>query len=256
MSHNNIKSYQDTGSGLPIVLIHAFPTDQQLWEPQRQGLQRHFRIITLDLHGFGKSSPADGQAIPMSEYAFDVMHLLDQLQIEKAIIGGESMGGYIALAFLEKYPKRVSGLILSDTQSIPDTSEAKSKRETTAIDVLQNGTSTLIDGFIPKTLSAQAPDATRQSLKKILEAQSPLAITSALRGMALRTDTSHILAATQLPILIITGEQDIMVSPDQSEAMHTLAKNSKLVKIADAGHLPSFEKPEEWNAAVVDFFKH
>ena len=248
-------SYTDVGSGQPIVLIHAFPADQNLWQPQREGLKRNFRVITLDLPGFGKSAPVDGKAITMTEYADEVKQMLDQLHIDKAVIGGESMGGYIALAFLEKYPERTSGLILSDTQSISDSEEAKKKREDSAVDVLTNGTAGLIAGFLPKALSPQASSENRQDLKSILDAQSPFAVASALRGMALREDLSHVLAATNLPILIITGNADVVISPLQSEAMHRLARNSKLVNIADAGHLPSLEKPDEWNREVIEYYK-
>lgn len=255
-SANRNISYLDVGRGTPLVLIHAFPTDQQLWQPQREGLKNHFRVITLDLWGFGQSSPVNGQAMTMSEYADEIKQLLDQLHIKKAIVGGESMGGYIALAFSEKYPERLTGLILSDTQAIADSEEAKTKRETTALDVLQNGTSSFINGFMTKALSADASDETRHTLKNILDSQSPLAVASALRGMALRRDTSSVLAGTQLPILILTGDKDILISPSQSETMHSLSRNSKLVIIANAGHLSSLEKPVEWNGAVLDYFRN
>lgn len=247
-------SYAESGSGKPIVLIHAFPADQRLWQPQQDGLSKYFRVITLDLWGFGKSSEVDGQAITMTEYADEVRQLLDQLHIQQAVIGGESMGGYIALAFLEKYPEKVNGLILSDTQSIADSDEAKTKREASAKDVLANGTTGLIAGFLPKALSPHASDDTRQYLKTILDVQSPFAVASALRGMAMRKDLSHVLAGSNLPVLIITGDEDVLISPMQSEAMHALAKNSKLVKIANAGHLSSLEKPDEWNEAVIKYF--
>ena len=248
-------SYTDVGSGKPVVLIHAFPTDQHLWQPQREGLKKHFRVITLDLPGFGKAKPVDGKAITMTAYADEVRQLLDQLHIDTAVIGGESMGGYIALAFLQKYPERTSGLILSDTQAISDSAEAKAKRETSAVDVLNNGTAGFINGFLPKALSPNAAVAKRDFLKSILDSQPALAFASALRGMALRNDLSYVLAETTLPVLIITGDADVVVSPSQSEAMQQLARNSKLVKIANAGHLSNLENPEEWNDAVKEYFR-
>jgi pimeloyl-ACP methyl ester carboxylesterase len=251
---NKFISYTDVGKGEPLVLIHAFPTDERLWEPQRAGLKQHFRVITLDLWGFGKSEPVDGKAVTMAEYADEVKQLLDQLQIQKAIIGGESMGGYIALAFFEKYTDSVSGLVLSDTQSIADSDEAKAKREATAVDVLEHGTAKLISGFIPKALTPKASDQTQRFLQNILESQSNTAVASALRGMALRRDTSKLLADTELPVLILTGDQDALISPEQSKNMHQLAKNSKLVVIANAAHLSNLEQPEQWNQAVVEMF--
>lgn len=247
-------SYTDSGSGTPLVLIHAFPTDQRLWKPQQDELKTNFRVITLDLSGFGKANSANGEAITMADYATEVKDLLDKLHIEKAIIGGESMGGYIALAMLQKYPNSVAGLILSDTQSIADTAEIKDKRESNARDVLDHGTTNLIDGFIVKAVSPDASETTKTYLRAILDAQPATALASALRGMALRPDTSDLLSRTSIPVLIITGEQDALISPQQSANMHKLAKNSQLIVIPNAGHLSSLEQPEKWNQAVEDRF--
>lgn len=251
---NRFISYTDAGQGKPLVLIHAFPTDQEMWRPQQQKLQQNFRVITLDLWGFGQSAPVNGQAVTMSDYADELKKLLDQLNIKQAIIGGESMGGYIALAFLERYPDYVNGLILSDTQSIADSPEAKAKREATAVDVLEHGTANLINGFMPKALSPHASEQTKIFLRHILDTQSPAAVASALRGMAVRDDTSTLLEKSALPMLIITGDQDTLISPQQSQNMHLLAKNSKLVVIENAGHLSSLEQPEHWNRAVIEMF--
>lgn len=254
-------SYTDIGHGRPIILVHAFPTDRRLWEPARNEIEdifrdsRIFRIITIDLWGFGQSSATNGEAITMSDYAKEVYELMNYLSIHSAVIGGESMGGYVALAFLENYPKKVEGLILSSTQSIADTPEMKAKREAAAKDVIEHGTEKLISEFIAKALSSNAPDQTKLFLKHILYQQDKMALASALRGMALRHDTSHILANSSLPVLILAGEKDVIISPQQSKNMHALAKNSKLVIIPNAGHLASFEQPQTWIWSVVDMFQ-
>lgn len=247
-------SYTDVGEGKPILLIHAFPTDQRLWKPQQDQLKNHFRVITLDLRGFGQTEATDGSAVTMADYAKEVKALLDMLHINKAIIGGESMGGYIALAFLQHYPEAVEGLILADTQSIADTDEIKAKREASARDVLSNGTSAFLAGFMTKALSSHAPEDARVYLKEMVTSQPATAIASALRGMALREDTTQVLAQTMVPMLIITGEEDALISPKQSEIMHGVARNSRLVVIEGAGHLASLEKPVEWNLAIDEMF--
>lgn len=247
-------SYTDIGSGIPLVLIHPFPSDQRIWEPQRAGLKNNFRVITMDLWGFGESSPVDGQAVTMTNFADEVKQLLDQLHIQKAIIGGESMGGYIALAFFQKYPDSVNGLVLSDTQSIADSDDTKTKREATARDVLAHGSAQYINGFMPKALTTQAPDQIQRFLRNILEAQPATAFASALRGMALRADTTNLLATTHLPILIITGAKDTLISPQQSQNMHQIAKNSQLIVIDNAAHLSSLEQSDQWNKAVISMF--
>lgn len=253
-SSPHIFSYTDVGKGKTIILIHAFPTDQRLWQPQLAELKNHFRVIALDLNGFGQTAAANGNAVTMQEYADEIHELMKFLRIQKAIIGGESMGGYIALSFLAKYPDNVEGLILSDSQSIADSPETKAKREVSARDVLEHGSSAFNDAFMAKALSSNASDETKLSLRTIVDSQPAASIASALRGMALRDDTSDVLAKTLIPILIITGQQDILISPQQSKYMHAIAKNSKLVTLSNAGHLSNLEQPEQWNQAVNEMF--
>ena len=240
---------------LPLVLIHAFPTDQRLWKPQQDGLGQHFYIITMDLPGFGKSSTTNGQAITMDQYADHIKAALDAKNLKKIILGGESMGGYIALAFLKRYPEYVEMLVLSDTQVIADSAETKAIREAAAQDVLANGSAKLVNDFMQKALSASASEDTRKYLFNIASEQNPRAIASALRGMALREDTTEVLIKTDIPVLILTGDNDLVISSKQSEYMHKLAKNSRLVVIKNAGHLSNLEQPQQWNQAVLDMFR-
>lgn len=247
-------SYTDAGEGKAIMFIHAFPTDQRLWEAQKNELKNHFRVVTLDLWGFGASTATDGRARTMSDYAAQVNELLVKLHIDSAIIAGESMGGYIALAFLEHYPQQVDGLILSNTQSIADNEEAKKKREQTAVDVLTNGSTQFVEGFLLKALSPNATEQTKNTLKDIATSQTPTGIASALRGMALREETTHLFAKTEVPILFITSDNDLVIPSQRTREMQALARNSKLVVIPGAGHLTSLEQPKQWNQAVMDFF--
>lgn len=255
-SPNHFISYTQTGHSTKpaIILIHAFPTDKRLWTPQQDALKQYFNVISLDLWGFGKSSATNGQAVTMETYAAEVKQLMDQLHLRKAIIAGESMGGYVALAFLKRYPDHVSGLVLSDTQAIADSAEAKTKREATAVDVLSHGSAQLIHDFMPKAFSPNVPTNVREFLQLVAEDQPPTGIASALRGMAEREDMMNLLSQADLPILIITGDQDVLISPEQSANMHATVKQSKLVMIANAGHLSNLEQPEQWNKAVIEMF--
>jgi len=254
MPHQNYLSYTDSGKGTPLILIHPFPTDKRFWRPQ-QKLNKNFRMITVDLLGFGKSSPVTEKGMSMSQHAETIKYLLDHLHIQKAFIGGESMGGYIALALLKKYPQNIAGLILSNTQSIGDNAIAQEKREETAKEVLTAGTKNLVKHVLINVLTPEVSKPKRIFLENILKAQSPAAIASALRGMARRTDQSDVLAHTALPILIITGEKDHLIPQEESIKMHRLSKNSTLVIIPGAGHLSSLEKPQQWNQAVMRWKK-
>ncbi|WP_131783768.1 alpha/beta fold hydrolase [Legionella gresilensis] len=254
--HNKFISYNDIGEGKPLVLIHAFPTDKRLWSLQEKGLVKKFRIISLDLWGFGESSSVDGSTISMIHYADEIHQLLDYLHIEKAIIGGESMGGYIALAFLEKYPSQVEGLVLSNTQANDDDLDTKASREKLATEIIEKGSDEYVKKFLTKALSPKATESTKAYLSHILVSQKPVALASALRGMAIRNKMFHALANTNIPILIITSDQDMIISSQRSEEMHAVAKNSQLITISNAGHLSNLEQPEQWNNAVISAFQN
>lgn len=247
-------SYSDVGRGEPLVLIHAYPLDKRLWKPQQDSLAQHFRVITLDLWGFGQSTAGQGQVISMDNYANEIKQLLDLLHIKKAIIGGESMGGYVSLAFLKHYPERVKGLILSDTNSISLNQQQKESYYQTANDILAKGSNNFIQGFLPKAVSKNASQQTRNYLFKIMNEQAPAAMAAAFKGIADRSNTSTVLNESSIPVLIITGQEDQVLPPQQSSDMHHLARNSRLIVISGAGHLSNLEKPTEWNRAVIDMF--
>lgn len=248
--------YTESGKGDTLVLVHAFPFDHHLWRPQQDELKNYFHVVMIDLWGFGYSGSLndDGSAINMTDYADEVKQVLDELNIKKAIIGGESMGGYVALAFLKKYPDSVSGLILSDTQAVADNKDQQAARESAALDVLLNGSDNLIRNFLPKALSPHATLEDRLAVRRMMISQEPVSIASALRGMGQREDTSDVLAATDIPVLILSGDQDAVISLRQGEIMHKLAKNSHFYVLKNAGHLSNLEAPEAWNKAVVKMF--
>lgn len=247
-------SYSDVGQGEPLVLIHAYPFDKRLWKPQQEKLATHFRIITLDLGGFGQSEVLPGQTASMDDFADQVKEVLDKLHIDKAIIGGESMGGYVTLAFLKHYPERVKGLLLSDTNSISPTEETKTTYLKTADDIQANGSASYIRDFLPKAISSHASSDIRNYLLTIMNEQTPAGMAAGLRGIAKRSNSSRLLSETTLPVLIITGEEDAVLPPQQSYDMHALAKNSRLIVIQGSGHLSNLEKPDEWNKAVIEMF--
>lgn len=247
-------SYADKGHGKVLVLIHAFPTDKRLWQSSLTMLSKKFRVITLDLWGFGQSSAVNGAAISMNDYANEIKVLLDHLHINKVIIGGESMGGYIALSFYANYKKMTQGLVLSNTQAIADTNEMRQIREKTAQTVLKEGTVSVINAFMAKALTQNASAKVRAALFAILNSQSPNALASALRGMSIREDTSDLLAKTNLPVLIITSTEDQVISPEQSLAMHKLCKTSTLVTLDHAAHLSNLEQTNAWNKAIINEF--
>jgi len=248
-------SYSDEGQGEVLVLIHPFLTDKTFWSAQQQELRSYFRLITIDLWGFGHSEPISGSASTMNDYSDEILQLLDQLYIKKAIIGGESTGGYVALNFLTKHPNRVKGLLLSNTQATAVNLELKKKLEQTATLVLNFGSEFLVDFFVNAALSTEASAQTRQTLLNIARTQRPQAIADALIALSGREDSTLSLSKSKLPILIITSDKDRLIAPQESANMQALAENSKLVLIANAGHLSSLEQSKQWSKAVREMFQ-
>src|SRR5512142_1555631 len=148
-------SYDDTGAtGTPLLLVHGFPLDRTLWLAQTHCLADAARVIAPDLRGCGESGMPSGTA-SMDTYAEDLNALLDSLGIQRAIVGGLSMGGYIAFAFFRKYPQRVRGLVLADTRAQPDSAEGKKGRDENIALVREKGASAIADKMLPKMLTPE-----------------------------------------------------------------------------------------------------
>ncbi len=247
--------YDDIGNGVPLLLIHGFPHDRTLWRPQIAGLSQIYRVIAPDLRGFGQSSDTSGEAVSMEQYATDLKSLLDSLNVKQAAIGGISMGGYIALAFYAQYADRVKGLILANTRAVPDSDEGKQARLANADKVAEVGPSFLVDTMAPKMLGPAAKSETEIAVRSMMARQRAGGIMSALRGMAARPDRTALLRFATTPILILSGSADVLIPPSDSEAMHALIPNSRLVIIPDAGHLSNLDKVDAFNHMVREFYK-
>jgi pimeloyl-ACP methyl ester carboxylesterase len=245
--------YDDIGNGIPLLLIHGFPLDRTLWRAQSAGLWKRYRIIAPDLRGFGHSSDTTGEAINMEQYAADLKALLDALNVKQAIIGGLSMGGYVALAFYAQYPDRVGGLILANTRASADNEEGKRTRLANAQIIEENGPGFLVEAMAPQMLGPTARAETVLTVRSMLARQRAPGMASALRGMAARPDRTSLLRFATVPVLIITGSADQLISPAESEAMHGLIPDSTLINIPQAGHLSNIDKTDAFNHAVLSF---
>ncbi len=247
--------YDDIGNGVPLLLIHAFPFDRTLWRTQIAGLSQIYRVIAPDLRGFGQSSETDGAAVSMDQYAADLKSLLDSVNVKQAVIGGISMGGYVALSFYAQYADRVKGLILANTRAVPDSDEARQTRLTNAQKVGESGTGFLVDNMTPKMLGPNAKPEIEIAVRSMMARQRPMGVMSALRGMAARPDRTALLRFATVPVLIVSGTHDVLIPASDSEAMHALIPNSRLVIIPDAGHLSNLDKADAFNHVVREFYK-
>jgi len=257
--HDIAVAYDDVGGGAPVVLLHGFPFNRSMWRGQAQALGGDWRVITPDLRGQGDTSLGETEgAATMEEMAADVAALLDELRVGRAVVGGLSMGGYVALAFCRAFPERVSALVLADTRAGADADEARRAREENARRALSEGMAPIADSMLPKLLSeetrAKRPD-TVERVREMMLATKPEGAAAALRGMALRRDQTDLLREIEAPSLVIVGNADAVTPPAEAEAMNGQIKHSRLVRIEGAGHLSNVERPEEFNLALVDFLR-
>jgi 3-oxoadipate enol-lactonase len=257
---NGIKlNYVDTGgSGTPVLLVHGFPLNLKLWQPQIDALGERWRLIAPDLKGAGESEgPDDPSQYTMDSYADELKGFLDELGIDKVVLAGLSMGGYVAFAFLRKYADRVGALVLADTRAEADPPEGVQKRTTQQEQVRNEGTAGLIEALTGALLS----DATKEKRPDVKNTARAVMDNPAkgfigeLEAMKTRPDSTDGLASISVPTLIIVGEDDAVTPPDAARKMHEHIAGSKLVVVPEAGHLSNLEAPETFNGALAEFLE-
>lgn len=248
-------AYTEAGSGPPVVLIHGYPFNRTLWTEQVAALSNNYRIVVPDLRGFGESKCAEGPAT-MTRMAQDVSQLMDELEISRAVIGGLSMGGYVALAFYQQFPSRVRALVLADTRSQADTEEAKQTRAQQAQKALAEGMAGIADAMLPKLLTPETVSKRPEVVKRIRDMMlktKPEGAAAALLGMAERDDQTELISRIDLPTLILVGREDVITPVPDSEMMHSRIVGSQLVVIENAGHVSNLERAEEFSDALAAF---
>jgi pimeloyl-ACP methyl ester carboxylesterase len=250
-------AYRAKGHGPVLALLHAFPFNQDMWEPQLDGLHDVAHVITLDLPGFGASQTTDGD-YSLETMAEIVHDFLRHLGHEQVVLGGISMGGYIALAYARKFPNHLKGLILADTRANADTPEARKRRLEQIQEINQEGLWGLAQSMPLKVLTP-ATAVKRPALVKELcghiAASNVMAVTGALEAMADRPDSTDVLPGIHVPTLVIVGEGDDLTPPTVAQEMVDHLPKGKLVTIPGAGHLSNMEAPQAFNQAVADFMR-
>jgi pimeloyl-ACP methyl ester carboxylesterase len=250
-------AFDDYGPGPVVVLLHGFPLNRSMWWGQETGVGSTYRLIVPDLRGHGETAAPEG-VYTVDEMAGDVVELLDALQLtEPIVLGGLSMGGYVALALMARWPERVRGLMLMDTRVTADTPEAARNREALARQVEQSGDVTpVVDSMLPKLLASAAREGHPERVASVLEMMQKTparAVAGALRGLAARPDRSALLAQIRVPTLVLVGADDVITPPAESQAMAQAIPGARLVVIPDAGHLAPMENPAAVNAAMLEF---
>ena len=238
-------AYDDRGTGATaLVLLHGFPYDRTIWEPVFAGLARRVRVIRIDLRGSGESGCGVGPAL-METLAGDVFGILDALDVERVVLAGHSLGGYVALAYFRMYAERVAGLALITSVVGADSPERARERDAQAAAVDAEGVQALqaiVDrSFAP--VFALANPAVVEHVRAIVARQNPAGAAAQIIGMKERLDSADLLADIAVPTLVVAGGSDPLVVPALAARTAEALSDCELVVLPDVAHLPMFEAP-------------
>jgi pimeloyl-ACP methyl ester carboxylesterase len=237
----------------PLLLIHGYPFNHRMWFSTIASLGANARVIAPDLPGFGKNPVRNNDKPSMSAYADYLAHLLDENQQEKAIVAGMSMGGYVALAFAQKYPDRVPGLGLISSQAAADTPETKQARSEMIKRIRANGPSVAAEAILPKMFSEEK--GKKPELKEYpvegAAAAGVEGLSWALEAMARRQDRVDFLHSLRIPVLILHGADDKIIPGARARQLAEGCKQPILVELRGVGHASPLEAPDQVAAALA-----
>ncbi|WP_298180840.1 alpha/beta fold hydrolase [Saccharomonospora sp.] len=240
-------------SDLPLVLLHAYPVDARMWNSVREPLAERTRLITPDQRGLGRSPLPSGDTEPSLDHAaYDVVALLDRLGLDKVVLGGCSMGGYVTLAVLRLAPERVGGLVFIDTKAEADTDAARENRLAVARRAETEGVhgwlaESMLPNLLGETTRNRRPELV-DHVRGLIEQQPPAGVAWAQRAMAARDDATDVLRSADVPSVVIVGEEDTVTPPEKARDLADILPRGELVVLPEAGHLTPLEAPE----GVVD----
>lgn len=249
-------SYHDVGEGtIPIIFLHGFPFDKSMWKSQLDDLKSKFRLIAIDFRGFGQSTD-EKTVLSMDLLGLDLIAFMDKLNIPKAIVCGLSMGGYVALNVVQKFPERFKALILCDTQCNADTPEGRAKRYATIEEINSAGPAAFNESFIKGVFHPNSfidKNEVVEDLRNVVIGNTKEVITSGLEALATRSETCSGLKNIRIPTLIICGDEDQITPVAKSKAMQEQIQGAELKIIEQAGHVSNLEQPKQFNMHVSNF---
>lgn len=247
-------AFDDNGSGLAVVFLHAFPLNRTMWDPQVGALVGECRCIPIDFRGLGESSARPPYSV--GRYADDVVAVLDTLQIERAVIVGLSLGGYVSFALWRQHRDRVRAFVLADTRAGGDTVETVARRhelielaETQGSAAVANAQ---IAALVGKTTRDKRPDI-YDSAHRMMSQAPEAGVVGALEAMIARPDSTPTLSTIDVPTLIIVGDEDVATPPKEARQLHAAIRGSRLEVLQQAGHLSNMERPAAFNTVVTEF---
>jgi pimeloyl-ACP methyl ester carboxylesterase len=253
-----VLAWQSSGSGLPIVFLHAFPLSGQMWDVNKAEFAKHFRVVTVDFPGFGRT-PAAGDIVTMDFLAEQVKQTLAATNIpDKKVFVGLSMGGYVLMRLLKLIPDQIRAAVFVSTRAAADMAETRANRFKKIEFVEKAG----IAAFVEKQLPALLGPTTMAGAEDVVDNARAIALTAsavgigaALRGMAGRPDSTDLLKQGAFPSLFVSGQEDGIIPASEMEAMSAMRPKSEFHVIERAGHLLNLERPHEFHETVATFLK-
>ncbi|WP_181775845.1 alpha/beta fold hydrolase [Amycolatopsis pittospori] len=240
---------------LPLLLLHAFPVDARMWDAVRAPLSERLRVITPDQRGLGRSPlPETDREPSLDDAARDVVALLDRLELDQVVLGGCSMGGYLAMAVLRLAPERVGGLVFIDTKATADTPEAAQARHDVAARVEAEGAGWLAETVTPGLLAEKPRPEVAERLRELITSQPPLGIAWAARAMAARPDSVETLRSMDVPALVVVGEEDGLTPLEAANTLVETLPDATLVVLPEVGHLTPLEDPAGVVEAILGWY--
>jgi 3-oxoadipate enol-lactonase len=247
--------YEILGQGQPVVLLHPFPANHELWKPAAQALTSRYQLILPDLRGHGDSEAGEGPAT-MQKHAADIIKVLNDAGVGKVPVAGVSIGGYALFELWRQDRNRISALALFNTKAPADTPEARAGRLQSANDVLERGTEPFFEGMaqklMGKTTHETRPDLVAAAMR-MMRKMSAEDVAAVQRGMAERPDSVATLKTINVPTLIVTGDEDALTGISEAETMRQNIPGSQMRVISRAGHYSPWEQPEEAGRLLRQF---
>lgn len=240
-------AYEEHGDGTPVILVHGFPLNRSIWYPIIPQLSQKAHLILPDLRGHGQSPVTEG-VYSMRLLAEDLRALMDNMKIDKAVMAGHSMGGYVCLAFAKAYPNRLAGLGLVATQAAADLPERRASRQQMIEEVRRKGIKAVAETMAP-ALTCQA--SLVEVLRKMIMPMNPKGVVSSLKGMAERPNAQEWLSTITVPTVVIAGTEDKIIPLERPKIMVQLLGRAWLAEVNGAGHVPMMEQPEAVSQALL-----
>lgn len=257
LSNNLLIIESGDKKNVPVLFTHGFPLDHHMWDNQIRHLDKKYYCVTYDVRGLGESDPGDGQ-YTIEAHVDELFQVIDEMNINKPVLCGLSMGGYIALRAAEREEGRFRGLILCDTKAEADNDQAKLKRAAGIKKVNTEGAEKFVGEFVPNLFAPEAvkddneiyTDVLNRSLKS-----KAIGLKGNLLAMAGRTDTTAYLEKISIPVLLLCGAFDTLTPPTVMRGMHEKIRNSEFAVAPRAGHMSPVENPEFVNDIIEGFLK-